>query len=80
MRIAGGLSSLCVRRGGVGTLVRRSLDAAFRRAVEGSREGGAKEEVVVVGDEGHVDWKGLVGRYGVGGCEVTVGEGGKVGG
>jgi hypothetical protein len=38
MRIEGGLFPLCVRRGGVGTEAGRSLEAALRRAMEGSRE------------------------------------------
>jgi hypothetical protein len=38
MRAAGGLDSLCMRRGGVGKALGRSRDAAFRRASEGSRE------------------------------------------
>jgi hypothetical protein len=42
--MAGGLFSLCVRRGGVGTVVGRSFEAAFIRATEGSREDTIEEE------------------------------------
>lgn len=38
MRAAGGELSLCMRRGGVGRALGRSLDAALRRASEGSRD------------------------------------------
>jgi hypothetical protein len=44
IRIAGGLFSWCVRRDGVGTEVDRSLEAALRRATDGSREEMTDEE------------------------------------
>jgi len=63
------------------------LDAAFKRAVDGSRKEGAvvEEEEEEAGEEqeeegGDVGWKGSVGKDGVGGYEVAVGEGGRVGG
>jgi len=65
--------------------VGRSLDAAFKRAVDGSRKEGVVEEEEEAGEEqveegGDVGWKGSVGKAGVGGYEVAVGEGGTVGG
>lgn len=60
MRTAGGEFSLWVRRGGVGSVLGRFLEAALRRVSEGLREErvdpGARE---LVGDGGDVGgWDG----------------------
>jgi hypothetical protein len=78
IRIAGGLFSWCVRWGGVGAEVGRSLEAALRRAVDGSREEMTDEECFeAVSAELELmtgAWKGFVGVL------EPVGEGGDVGG
>jgi hypothetical protein len=54
IRAAGGEFSWCARRGGVGRASGRSLDAAFSKAMDGSRD----EAVEVGARDGEYDAEG----------------------
>jgi hypothetical protein len=67
---------LCLRRGGVGTEVGRSIEAALRRAMEGSQKDTTDDEcseaVSVEAEPMTGVWKGFVIVF------ETVGDGGDV--
>jgi hypothetical protein len=50
MRTVGGELWLCIWRGGVGSALGRSLDAAFKRGSEGSRDRELRDGEGVVGE------------------------------